>query len=35
MFNLGLAEVVILGAIAAAVVGAMVYAFSGSSRKDE
>jgi hypothetical protein len=34
-FNLGLTEIAVLGAVAAAVVGAMVYLFSGSSRKDE
>jgi hypothetical protein len=35
MFNLGLIEILILGALVAALVGAMVYMFSGKDRKDE
>jgi hypothetical protein len=35
MFQLGLTEILFFGVLAAAVVGAMVYAFSGKGRKDE
>ena len=35
MVGLGLPELIILGAIAGAIVGALIYFFTGSSKGDE